>query len=92
MANSKQITIIEEKVNSLVDLLDSLYKENQTLKRSLHDVESKLAQSNSQMHSKSSSDKIGTASAVQSSSSREMKSKINHLIQEVDRCIALLSD
>ncbi|MCC7301912.1 MAG: hypothetical protein IT233_04665 [Bacteroidia bacterium] len=88
------VTSLQSKVEKLVHLhkklaeenhrltgeTDSLRKEKESLKIKLKSLEEKLQVRN-----------LAAATGVNSTDKSELKSKINELVREIDKCIALLN-
>ena len=90
-------TGIEPLVSKLLKVkkrVDSLNEENGTLKQQVQDLERKLkAESDRIQTVQGEYDRLKLAKSLVSSSSdkAEMKFRVNELVKEIDRCIALLN-
>jgi len=90
-------TGIEPLISKLLKVkkrVDSLNEENATLKQQIQDLERKLkVESNRIQTVQGEYDRLKLAKSLVSSSSdkAEMKFRVNELVKEIDRCIALLN-
>jgi len=91
---SKSIKPLVSKLLKVKKRVDSLNEENGTLKQQVQDLERKLkSESNRIQAVQGEYDRLKLAKSLVSSSSdkAEMKFRVNELVKEIDRCIALLN-
>lgn len=91
---SASIDPLVSKLLKVKKKVDSLNEENGQLKQQVQDLERKLKSETSRVQSvQSEYDRIKLAKSLVSSSSdkAEMKFRVNELVKEIDRCIALLN-
>jgi len=88
---------IEPLVSKLLKVkkrVDSLSEENNSLKQEIADLERKLKSETQRVQAvQGEYDRLKLAKSLVSSSSdkAEMKFRVNELVKEIDRCIALLN-
>ena len=91
---SKKVESIQAKLGKLSRRLEKLTAENERLQRSHSDLERKLELENRKITTmQADHDRIKLAKTLVSNSSDkvEMKFRVNELVREIDRCIALLN-
>jgi chromosome segregation ATPase len=84
---NKKIEELFEKYNDLRTKNRDLIKENDTLKRYLQERDEKVKE----LEIKYERIKISGALMGEGESAAEAKQKINELVREIDRCVALLN-
>jgi chromosome segregation ATPase len=84
---NKKIEELFEKYNDLRTKTRDLIKENDTLKRYLQERDEKVKE----LEIKYERIKISGALMGEGESAVEAKQKINELVREIDRCVALLN-
>ena len=90
----EELTLLNKKVEELFEKYDDLrtknwdlMKENDTLKRYLQERDEKVKE----LEIKYERIKISGALMGEGESAAEAKQKINELVREIDRCVALLN-
>jgi chromosome segregation ATPase len=84
---NKKVEELFEKYNDLRTKNGDLMKENDTLKRYLQERDEKVKE----LEIKYERIKISGALMGEGESAAEAKQKINELVREIDRCVALLN-
>jgi chromosome segregation ATPase len=84
---NKKVEELFEKYNDLRTKNGDLMKENDTLKRYLQERDEKVKE----LEIKYERIKISGALMGEGGSAAEAKQKINELVREIDRCVALLN-
>ncbi|MCX6261697.1 MAG: hypothetical protein NTY95_12875 [Bacteroidia bacterium] len=84
---NKKVEVLFEKYNDLRTKNGDLMKENDTLKRYLQERDEKVKE----LEIKYERIKISGALMGEGESAVEAKQKINELVREIDRCVALLN-
>ena len=85
---------ISDKIDRLSSRLDATQAEKATLEKMIGELSSKLEQSQLQIERLTEENgKLKVASSISGSSGhgKEVKLKINELVREIDKCIALLN-
>lgn len=91
---SKKVDSIQAKLGKLSRRLEKLTSENERLQRSQLDLERKLDLGNRKIEAmQTDHNRVKLAKTLVSNSSdkAEMKFRVNELVREIDRCIALLN-
>ena len=91
---SKKVDSIQAKLGKLSRRLEKLTAENERLQRSQSDLERKLDLGNRKIEAmQADHNRVKLAKTLVSNSSdkAEMKFRVNELVREIDRCIALLN-
>ncbi|MEY3152628.1 MAG: hypothetical protein RLZZ333_1225 [Bacteroidota bacterium] len=90
----EHINMIQQKLSMLIERHNGLLKENERLKKSLHDSTSELnllREKNDQITLQLNMLKIGEPEESKESRNA-LEKKINEYIKEIDKCIAQLGD
>lgn len=91
---SKKVDSIQAKLGKLSRRLEKLTAENERLLRSQSELERKLDLGNRKIESmQADHNRVKLAKTLVSNSSdkAEMKFRVNELVREIDKCIALLN-
>jgi hypothetical protein len=91
----KQLDLFETRLHRLIYLCDELKKENADLSASLEMEKAKneiMAAKIDQLEKKYSDLKAARAISLGTSDIRDSKMRINNLVREIDKCIALMND
>lgn len=92
--NYKIINELGEKINSLISLCEERKEKNKALKKENEDLKEQLQsqkQEKQELQEKYENLKI-SKTLTKDSNPEEMKSRIDKLVQEIDKCIALLNE
>jgi len=95
--NAEQLYIIvdmKRKVKAVAERLESQLEENNRLKQANEELEQKLKQKQrkiEELEQKNNTIKLAKAFLAESTDAHEARIKINRIVREIDRCIALLN-
>ncbi len=93
--NKKDIIInLKEKITGIISLYESSKYEVENLKKELENLEIKkknLEKNISELENKYNSLKLAKTLTGSKQDNAEAKSKINNIVREIDKCIALLN-
>ncbi|MFZ5941994.1 MAG: hypothetical protein ACOYXB_15605 [Bacteroidota bacterium] len=95
--NAEQLYIIvdmKRKVKAVAERLESQVEENNRLKSANEELEQKLKQKQKkieELEQKNSTIKLAKAFLAESPDAHEARLKINRIVREIDKCIALLN-
>ncbi len=84
---NRKLDDLLNRYSALKDGFDELEKENEDLKKSLHESEMNLKE----LEKKYERSKLSGALMGEGENAQEAKRKINELVREIDKCVALLN-
>ena len=84
---NKKLEVLFDRYNTLTTRIHEMKAENESLKRDLQDREEKITR----LEVKYERSKLSGALLGGGENAMEAKKKINELVREIDRCVALLN-
>ena len=91
---AKHDAVINElnfKIDKLIKLYISSLEQNKSLESKIQDLQSELQRENKDLNNKLKTTRVASAIS-EGNGSYEAKMRINQLVREIDKCIALLNN
>ena len=93
-AQLEELELLQQRINKILELVSSQKTENERLKRQKDELEEKIQLDNGKfktVENKYNKLKISKALIASSNDVHDAKLKVNRMVREIDKCIALLN-
>ena len=93
-AQLEELELLQQRINKILELVSSQKTENERLKRQKDELEEKIQLGNGKLktvENKYNKLKISKALIASSNDVHDAKLKVNRMVREIDKCIALLN-
>ena len=90
----EELELLQQRINKVLELYSSQKTENERLKRQKDELEEKIQLGNGKLktvENKYNKLKISKALIASSNDVHDAKLKVNRMVREIDKCIALLN-